>query len=384
MNAMDRTKASMLAAVFVSHLAETEFDRQQQQVASVSAQNDLDDSSLAATNIAAITAADANRIIVGYDTDRNSPNLFAGVVQAVRQVGSHVVDIGCCSAASLHYAIRHFKGAGGIIVTSASSRSGEIGFDVFDQQGQTVSVPWQKYGIRSRLHRRTDHENDALAGSKPEQFAQDLRRQLDDQDAAVSETHIATSEQMSELILPDTTVVAMISSGRRRHSGQLQAYSVEADYRKSVRRWWGQGIPSLPLRIFCRNEIVASRIEWLAAACSAVVELHEDLAPEEAIAAGGSNQPVTIEIEMDDRFFTVWSRTGRQIQISELMEWLNQRLSRNHRHVTAHAADPFRMIQLLDLAGPGSGAVHDTTVDAVAIVGLLLNLSEEGRHSLPV
>lgn len=381
LNAIDRTKASMLASIFVSHLAESEFNGQQQKAKAAAKHSST--SGPGDPQQGSITTAGTTLTIVGYDSDPNSPNVFAGVVQAVRQAGSNVIDIGCCSAASLQHSIRRLKAAAGVIVTSANGLSGEIGFDVFDRHGQTVSVPWQKYGIRVRLPRAIDNESDSAAGSKPEQFAQDLRRQSETIPTALSNERLATHEQMGELILPDTSDAPVIPSGRRRHSGLLQTQSTESDYRSSVLRWWGQSNSKSPLRLFCRNEIVTDRIEWLAAASSAVIEIHEGQVPLELIRTGGLNQPVTIEIDQDDRFFRVWSKTGRQIEIPELIEWLNQRLSRTLRHVTAHAADPFHMIRLLDLAGPDSGESHDATVDAVAIAGLLLSLNEDGRHPLP-
>lgn len=380
LNAIDRTKASMLASIFVSHLSESEFDRQQQKAETAEQKSGAGD--LNARLSATITTTGANQIIVGYDTDSNSPNLFAGVVQAVRQTGADVIDIGCCSAASLQYSIRRFKAVGGVVVTSASALSGEIGFDVFDRQGQAVSVPWQKYGIRVRLQRATHGEGDFATGSKPQHFAQHLRRQAETADAAIPEQSDVDG-QMGELILPDSANATMVPSGRRRHSGRLQTQSTEADYRNSVLKWWGQPNSKSAFRLFCRNEIVTDRIEALAAASSVIVEIHEDRVPEELIRTGGLRQPVTIEIEQDDRFFRLWSRAGRRIEISELIEWLNQRLSRTLRHVTAHAADPFQMIRLLDMAGPDSGESFNTTVDAVAIVGLLLSLNEDGRHPLP-
>ncbi|MEP3479896.1 MAG: hypothetical protein ABJZ55_11660 [Fuerstiella sp.] len=333
-----------------------------------------------------MSAPDTHVMVVGYDNDPNSTNLFTGIVQAVRQAGSNVIDIGYCSAASLQHSIRQFKATGGIIVTSATvskSLSGEIGFDVFDRHGQSISVPWQKYGIRVRLRRTDDHKTESVAGSKPEQFARDLRKQSDFDSHPAPNAPMATSEQLGELILPDTSNAAAIPSGRRRHSGQLQTQSMEAIYRNRMLKWWGQSNAKNTIRLYCQNEIVIGRIEWLAAASSARIEIHEERAPVEQINSGGLNQPVTIEISQDDRLFKVWSRTGRLIENPELVEWLNQRLPRTLRHVTAHAAAPFPMIRLLDLAGPDSGESHETTIDAVAILGLLLGLNDDGRHPLP-
>lgn len=381
LNAVDRTKASLLASIFVSHLAELEFDNQKSKLDAAVKRSAEQGGNEEKQNAIALTAA--SLIIVGYDTDPNAPDLFAGVVQAVRQAGANVIDIGCCTAASLQHSIRRLKAIGGIIVTSARCRSGEIGLDIFDRQGQTVSVPWQKYGIRVRLQKTARDGSDSIAGSKPEQFAQDLRRQLE-ADATVSPVSEFEAEgQLGELILPNTSEAPSVPSGRRRHSGKLQTQSTEADYRNSVLKWWG--VPKLrsTLRVFCQNEIVANRIEWLAAASSVVVEVHEGNAPKELIRTAGTRQQVTIEIDQDDRLFTVWSKTGRQISVSELTDWLNQKLSRTLRHVTAHAADSGQMIRLLDLAGPDSAESHETTTDAVAIAGLLLHLNEDGRHALP-
>ena len=325
-------------------------------------------------------------MLVGYDNDPNSPNLFAGIVQAVRQAGSNVIDIGYCSAASLQHSIRHFKATGGIIVTSATvskTLSGKIGFDIFDRHGQFISVPWQKYGIRVRLRRTDDRNTDSVAESKPEQFAQNLRKKLDFDSHAMPNESITPDEQLGEIMLPDTSIAAAIPSGRRRHSGQLQTQSMETIYRNSMLKWWSHSSAKNTIRLYCQNEIVINRIEWLAAATSALVEIHEERTPVEKIKSGGLNQPATIEIAQDDRLFKVWSRTGRLIEVPELVEWLNQRLSRILRHVTAHATAPFPMIRLLDLAGPDSGESHETTIDAVAITGLLLCLNDDGRHPLP-
>lgn len=384
----------MLASLFVSHLAELEFDRQQIKTANSVTTDSLTVDSATANQPSVdrvadqvpnrITVPDTHLIIVGYDTDPNAPNLFAGVVQAVRQAGANVTDIGCCTAASLQHAIHRFKAAGGVIVTSAAGFSGEIGFDVFDRQGQTVSVPWQRYGIRVRLPKVTESFNDSVADSKPEQFAQHLRRQSETDSLVNSDQPLGLDEKLGELILPDTSQASFIPSGRRRHSGKLQTQSTETDYRNSALRWWGKSNSGPPLRLYCRNEIVLDRIEWLAATSSAIVEIHEGRAPEKGIRTSGHRQPVMMEIQQDDRLFKLWSTTGRQLTPLELAEWLNQRLSRTLRHVTAHAADSFPIIRLLDLAGPDSAESHDTITDAVAIAGLVLSLNEDGRHPLPI
>lgn len=381
LNAIDRAKASLLASVFVSQLTATEFENSSAAIAK------LDDGSrrISDTEVGRVTAAPASLIVVGYDSDPNSPDLFTGVVQAVRQTGADVLDIGCCTAASLLDTVDRRKASGGVIVTSAEAGSGEIGLDVFDRQGQAVSVPWQRFGIRVRMQRTEHTIQQAVADSEPERFAQDLRRrsQAGSETSPVAASTL-TNDESGELLLPDSNQQQAAQPGRRRRSGKLQTESTESAYCKGLLKWWQHSDSLGRLRVFCRNELAATRIEWLAAACSTVVEIHEEKLSEEVILASGPRQPVTVEIGQDDRWLTVWSRAGRKLQTSEIIDWLNQRLSRTLRHVTAHPADQFQMIRLLDVAGPDSGQTHHATIDSLAILGLLLTLNDDGRHPLPL
>lgn len=380
LNSIDRAKASLLASVFVSQLAVTAFESNTTDRQPETNGNSQDPD----FQPGQVTAPPTNLIIVGYDSDPNSPDLFCGVVNAVQQTGSDIVDIGRCTAASLLDVVNRRDATGGVIVTSAESSSGEIGLDVFDRQGHAVSVPWQKYGIRVRMPRSEETTQQAVADSQAEQFAQDLRRRAETT-STPSETRSALkTDESGELLLSDSNQQQAAQPGRRRRSGRLHSESTESAYRNGLVKWWKHSGPGGQLRVFCRNELVTSRIEWLASACSTVVELHEEKLSEEIIRAGGPRQPATVEIGQDDRWLSVWSRAGRRLQNPEIIDWLNQRLSRTMRHVTAHPADQSQMICLLDVAGPDSGDAHHATIDALAVLGLVLSLNGDGRHPLPL
>lgn len=371
LNVMDRRTAAMMASVFAAQLSESEFDRQL----------------LREESATTVTVASQAKIVVGYDLDPNSPDLFAGVVQAVCRTGCGVIEIGCCTAASLQHSMRELRSTGGILVTTAESNAGEIGLDVFDALGQAVSVPWQKFGIRHRLKKQVGDAEQRPFESAASQFAESLRQR--DQGSKRDRASASADFECGQLILPDDQNLFDACRGRQRQSGPLRTQSTEADYRNSLLRWWPSSATlairgAEPIRVFSRNTFVTDRIAWLAEETQTSLEIHDHDLPPDIDLQKKSRRPLTVLIEDDDRALKIWSKNGRRIGAIELVEWLNGRLSRLLRHVTAHAGPGENLIQLLDVAGPESADAYSRTTDALAVLGLLLQLDADGKHPLPL
>lgn len=278
-------------------------------------------------------------VIAGYDGRSSSPDIFVGVVSAVRELGLPVIDIGRCTAASLLEAVRSFGHvAGATIVTGAGAGPASTGFDVFDCHGECVPVVWKDHGIRLQ----------PLAIDDP--------------------AHPADSLPPLLLTLPDDRQATGGSRRMSRSSGSHTIVDFEDRYRRWLLRWYPRPDHSR-LVIRTDDSLVAERLRWLS----------EQLGLE-LLLRGTADPPVswnpvwTLQIAEDDRQFQLWNAAGHRLTCSELAAFINRSARTQTSQITAHADDASHRFWITDTGRPTSGRAVEHIEDALAVLGLLLKL----------
>ena len=385
LNAVDRFRGAQLASIFTTHLTgvHREVARQRQ----TQTQRNIAD------GLSLIDIASAITVAVGYDGRHGAPDVFSGVVSAVLQNGCNVIDAGRCTASSLlHISRRYPHLSGSLLVTGAGGASGDIGLDVFDTHGQSVAVPWQKFGVSVRLPDASLPQGsrgstlpdsiDAAASPAVQSRLRDLRSQGLSDTALDSPT--AESPPPVVLQLPELhgSVESVFRSNRR--SGNLSSVPSETSYRDWLLRWWpvqsGQQV-----RFAVSDSQTAERLKWLTSRCELNIEICRATDHRTASLTQHSvtDSRLTVRIEEDDRFITVCSRRGRQLAVDELATWMNRFMPASAAHLTAHASPCGRRILLVDIAAPSTGSQQQVISDGLAVAGWILTSIDNGNHPLP-
>lgn len=354
LNAIDRFRAAQLGAILASHIS---------RVAAVRAAMRAD------SKTAQVTSA-AN-ICIGYDDRTGSQDLFAGVVSAVLQNGCDVIDAGRSTTASLLSLCRSVHHPDGcIMVTGSGAANGQVGLDVFDGEGRTVSIPWTDFGVGVRLP-RNEQEADVPTGPRWQTTAAFNRLTASTADAPQS----LLCDEDGILQLPDMSQSQQFfRSGRT--SGVLSSVEMEDGYRKWLSRWWPTSFDRNVL-LKASNELTERRLEWLAKGCDSI-EVQTNAAGDT-----GRSRRLTLEVCDDDRYLKAYSQSGRTIESAELANWINQASRTTATHVTAHPSDDGRQVLLVDLASPDSGRTHVIICDATAVIATILSLAANPKNLLP-
>lgn len=354
LNAIDRFRAAQLGAILASHLSRVAAVR-----AAIRAGSET------------VQVKPAANICVGYDDRSGSQDLFAGVVSAVRQNGCNVIDAGRSTTASLLSLCRSSHQPDGcIMVTGNGAATGQVGLDVFDGDGRTVSIPWTDFSVGVRL--ADNPQTDSVPTGPRWQTTAAFNRLSPTPDPA---PRSIPSDKGGILQLPDMSESQQFfRSGRS--SGGLSSVEVEDGYRNWLSKWWPSSFDK-NVCLKANSELTELRLQWLAKDCPSIeVQAHKE---------GGSenSRRLTMEVCDDDRYLKTFSQSGRQIESAELATWINQASRTTATHVTAHPSDDGRQVLLVDLASPGSGRTHVIICDANAVVGIVLTLAANSRNLLP-
>lgn len=369
LNAIDRLTAAQIANVITSHLRRRFLARPGFGDLKSADSNDSDESS--------VLAPPELTIVLGFDGRLGSPDIFAGVLSAVRQSGCDVVDAGMSTAAGiLHVCRRVPSSAAAFIVTGAGAGSGDVGLDVFLRDGQPVTVPWADYGIVLRRN-TTDPEDDLSSDANGIDATLKRIRATADTADITNETEAGLTGQDTFLILPKRkSGFGRFRSGRK--SGAVRTFASEPEYRRWLLAWWPQ---QSRITVWCTvaDGLTKSRLEWLAKERD--IRLHIEFAS----SAGDFREAgdVAIEISEDDRFFRVTNARGQLLNADTLANWMNTSGRSTSPHITAHAAPMEDRLLLIDIAAPNSGMQHHVISDSLASLGFLLQLLQDGRNPLP-
>lgn len=269
-------------------------------------------------------------VLVGFDGRAAAPDVFVGVVSAIREFGLDLRDAGRSTAASLSEAIRAFPNcAGAFLVTGAGSPPAWIGLDVLDRHGDPAAVVWKDHGIG--LH----------------------------------------SDSMSSTLVISLPDDAQSRNGNRRvarRSGSHQTVDFEDRYIRWLRRWYPSSSTSA-VSVCTADPLIAERIHRIAESVgfSVLVRNPADQTPLPPVS-------VSVRIEEDDRQFVVTDSMGRTLSASQLADRLNRRIRTESPHITAHADSASGRFWLTDTGRPTSSFATEQIRDALATLGLLLKL----------
>jgi phosphomannomutase len=90
-------------------------------------------------------------VVLAQDERHASADMAAGVGQALRRMGCHVVDIGLATRPGMLFAVDHLRAAGAVHVTGAGCDSGWTGLDFLTRGGVPSSSPGDLDRIAARL-----------------------------------------------------------------------------------------------------------------------------------------------------------------------------------------------------------------------------------------
>ncbi len=90
-------------------------------------------------------------VVVGRDRRPSSPDIFVGVVNTLRRMGCHVVDVGVVSKPCFNFAVAHLQAAAGVYVTGTGKPATWTGCDFVSRGAQPMSLNGRLAQLAERL-----------------------------------------------------------------------------------------------------------------------------------------------------------------------------------------------------------------------------------------
>ena len=370
-NALTRLKAAQLIGIVTGHLLnELETDSHD-----TGTGGDLDSS---------LDAFPAHlTIVMGYDGRKSSPDIYAGTVSAAIQNGCHVIDTGRSTASSIQETCRTISGADlAIIVTGAGETRSVTGFDVFDTCGQSVSIPWQAWGIRIRCQSESgEREQDPQIPDAMARLKQALHgHQLSSYPAPAPINDAETVTTVLEF--PERTPGAASRYRVSRRSGTCRSLDTESSFRNWLRKWFPQSLETRVVCV-CFEPLTAERLEWLfleAGLAADVVAGVESTSGAEQLSqrVRETHAQWGICISEDDRYVIVANQQGHCLTAEQLSTWINDSIRITRPHVTTHVPSDEERIVIMDAGRPNQSASQDIISDGIALMGCICQIVQSG------
>ena len=366
-NALSRLQAEHLTAIVTCHLARV-FEQEQ---ASREFTDD-DDGSLASLEDRPLT------LVAGYDGRSSSPDIFAGVVAAALHNGWNVQDVGRSTAASIQETLRSHSGASvSLLVTGSGESAAMTGVDVFDCQGNSVSVPWQSFGVRIRQASLTIDE----PGREPSTLSRPAEhlRALQEAESGTDSSFARQASSTIVLELPDMYALSSSRFRSSRTSGELESRHHEQRYRRWLSRWFPSHSENR-ITCVCFDDLVADRLRWLNDHHGIRIDVIRGIDTQSMAEQLNNRIQEThsdwgIAISDDDRYITVANRMRRTVALKDVSDWINSSTRKTQLHLTSHVPDDDERIVMLDA---GRTAGHEVISDGLATLGLIGRITESG------
>lgn len=365
-NAFTRQTAAQLMSVVTGHL-------QSEQDATPTETSDVQEP------VAQHDQAESLTLVMGFDSRPSSPDIYAGVVSAALQNGCNVTDTGRTTVAQLQEVCRVTSDTCyGAIVTGAGFSQAFTGFDVFDQSGHSVAVPWQSWGIEVR-------RVPGSAAASPQPVEADGRGALERLKHSMGLDELShypgrtttdcAADTLALLILPPQTAGSATRFRVSRRSGTCQTIDAEISYRRWLQNWFPQKLHSPPVCL-CADPLIAERL----------FQLFETAGISADVMPTASSRPVEAQLTQrvrdthaewgfcvheDDRFLTVANQYGQCLTAAQLSRWVNETVRHTRTHVTSHVPNGENRVVMLDAGRPHHAASHEVIADALALAGCI-------------
>jgi hypothetical protein len=328
-------------------------------------------------------------VITGYDGRTSSPDLYSGVLSAIREFGLPVVDIGRTTAAAIQFAIRSQPDCcGAIFVTGAGFPQYWAGLDAMTPTGDPVPVVWKDFQIRL-LHLAVDRNVVTDSSTSEHPFRDDVVEQLFHrlQQTAVSgltdrsvpdQSAFSSRETSANLLLELPPVDLRTSWAVRlsRQSGTHTTIDSETRYREWLRNWFPQS-SRRSLVIMTDDPLQKQRARWIAETTGI-----EIICRSVRDAAAESAASFLLRIDDDDRTFTLDNSASIPIKSPALARLINEALASSSSQMTAHADEASGRFWLTNPSNLSQHRLNESIRDALAVCGLVIRLMETQGLSL--
>jgi hypothetical protein len=322
-------------------------------------------------------------VITGYDGRPSSPDLYSGVLSAIREYGLPVIDIGRTTAAAIQFAIRSQpECCGGIFVTGAGFPLYWAGLDAMTPSGDSVPVVWKDFQIRL-LHLADEKEGAKESSTAEHPFRDDVVEQLFHRmkqspvpgftERSPSDRPAFSASQTSAnllLELPPADLRASWAIRLSRQSGTHTIIDSETRYREWLQTWFPQS-SRRSLVVVTDDPLQKQRARWIAATSG--IEIVCRSARESAVESGASFQ---LRIDEDDRTFAIWNPASIPINSPALARLINEALSGSASQMTAHADGASGRFWLTNTSNLSQHRLHESIRDALAVSGLVVRLMD--------
>lgn len=356
-------------------------------------------------------------VVLGFDGRSSSPDIFIGVLTAVRELGLPVIDIGRSTAASLQEAVRcQSRCAGGIFVTGAGAPVSWTGLDVSDPHGDPLPVIWKDFGIRlihvaeqSDPSAFPDHNDASKVLSEHSDRIDEVLHRLrhppaenlsvrydaaripancGNADAGLvpgtgTESAGRTRQNTLRLMLPDAGSRSRWMVRLSRQSGSHDIVDFESAYRDWLLRWFPR---DTSIRVLLRSQdpLVRERAVWIGqqTGLDLTARTIHDSAPLPGCA-------VTMTVDEDDRQCHMELSGSGPVTAERLAALINDGIRSASSQITAHS-DPASGRFWLSDSGRNVKADSGTSGrplfshtehvrDALALLGLITSLIQMRR-----
>jgi len=369
-NALTRLKAGQLIGLVTGHLLNEREADSNETVTDIGSDAPLD------------WSPDPLTVVMGYDGRASSPDIFAGAISAAVQNGCHVVDVGRSTASSIQETCRSILGADlGMIVTGAGETRSVTGFDIFDASGQSLSIPWQAWGIRMRRQSEPDgHERGPQISNGRDAMAR-LKQSIQRDELSLYPTPSSTNDSQTVttiLELPERTSGAAAKYRVSRRSGTCQVLDTESSYRNWLQKWFPETLETRVVCV-CFDPLTEERLEWLfqeAGVAADVVSGATSTSGAEQLSqrVRETHAQWGICIAEDDRYITVANHQGHCLTAEQLSTWINDTIRITRPHVTTHVPADEERVVIMDVGRPNQSASHDVISDGIALMGCICQI----------
>jgi hypothetical protein len=328
-------------------------------------------------------------VITGYDGRPSSPDLYSGVLSAIREFGLPVIDIGRTTAAAIQYAVRSQpECCGALFVTGAGFPQYWAGLDAMTPTGDPVPVVWKDFQIRL-LHLADDQAGAKESSMSAHPFRDDVVEQLFHRlqqspvpgvtDRSVPDRPpFVSSETSANLLLelPPADLRTSWAVRLSRQSGTHTTIDSETRYREWLRNWFPQS-SRRSLIVVTEDPLQKQRARWIAESTGAEIVCRNARDP--AVESGAS---FLLRIDDDDRTFAIWNPASVPIKSPFLARLINEALASSASQLTAHADGASGRFWLTNTSTLSQHRLHESIRDPLAVAGLVVRLMDTQGLSL--